>query len=115
MNFTKYILLMTLFTFYQAAIARNWQFDAMTLNSVNKGFQVKFNSIRTPFNRGLLDNVEFICSTSKQIYPLLNCKKGSVSFKYQQIQHKLIFIGWFNVSNKTWDITLTDITLTNEQ
>ena len=105
MKFTQYILLFLLFTFHHTVFSSGWQFDSMKLNDVNKGFELYFNSIRTPFDSKPFQNIQFNCLTSKQIYPQLNCQGGELSFDYKQNHHSLLFSGWINFIDLTWRMT----------
>ena len=108
MNLSKYILLIFIIVFHQVAFSGNWEFDGMKLKGMNAGFQLNFNSIRTPLDTNLLTAIEIKCSNSNQMFPLLSCKKGTVSYRYQQIQYSFLFNGWINLSNNSWNITFSN-------
>ena len=103
------ILTLTLLSYLQCANADSWQLNNLVINNNRGLLQINAKSLSTPFIENRISNIEYSCQSSQQIYPLHKCKNGFLNFEYDGAIYRFMFNGWLNLSENSWDISLSNM------
>jgi hypothetical protein len=106
MTFIQKLILSLLFLLPILGCCSSWNIEKLSVKSLDGEFRLQAKSLIIPLSGEQISDINYRCKSTSQIYPLLNCQKGHVSFYYQNVFYDLVISGWMNLAKNSWNLTI---------